>query len=111
MDKQARRAAATAYKERPVDWGVFAVRCAAIRGLWVGASRSVSSHQNRLWFALRTGGCANADAQAAWSVNGEQGFAFEILERFPSDASEFERRRLLKDRAGHWRELLKAQPI
>ncbi|HET9160600.1 MAG TPA: hypothetical protein VFN88_08310 [Caulobacteraceae bacterium] len=30
MDKQARRAAATAYKERPVDWGVFAVRFAAI---------------------------------------------------------------------------------
>jgi hypothetical protein len=108
MDKQARRAAAKAYKERPLDWGVYVLRCQATGQAWVGASRRLGTQKNVLWFTLRAGGCINKAVQAAWSAAGEGAFVFEILEQLPPDTGEFERVRLLQARAEDWRGRLEA---
>jgi hypothetical protein len=108
MDRAARRAAITAYKERPLDWGVFAVRCQATGVVWVGESRRLASHQNAIWFTLRTGGCRNRGLQAAWVEAGEAAFSFEKLEQLPTDTPTFSRADLLKGRADDWRAALNA---
>jgi hypothetical protein len=112
MDKPNRRQAVRDYKERKVDIGIFAVRCAATGEAWVGASRDLAQQQNRIWFGLKTGGHPNRALQAAWTEHGEAAFAFEVLERASADdLSDYERGNLLKDRDAHWRAALPASKI
>jgi hypothetical protein len=111
MDKAGRRAARAAYKERPLAWGVFAVRCTADDRLWIGSSRHLDTQQNGLWFALRMGSCMNKALQSAWAQAGENAFAFEVLYQMPSDTPGFRRVDLLKQQTGAWREALAAPAI
>jgi hypothetical protein len=53
MDRQQRKEAIAAYKERKPAWGVYVVICTATGEGWVGRSSHVDNHRNGLWFALR----------------------------------------------------------
>jgi hypothetical protein len=53
MKTEDRKAAVTAYKERKVESGIYAIRCAASGEVWVGSAPNLSTIQNRLWFTLR----------------------------------------------------------
>ena len=104
MDKQSRRDAIRDYKERKVLHGVYAVRCAASGGTWIGVATNVSQMQNRIWFALRQGGHPNPDLRAAWLAHGEAAFAFEVLEEIDTeDLGPVGRDTLVKARTAHWR--------
>lgn len=107
MDKAQRRAAAAAYKEQPTAAGVYAVRCGP--GVWVGATPTLDTLENRMRFALRMGGWHNRALQTAFVASGEAGFSFEPLERAPADQGEVGRKSWLAGRAAHWREVLGAQ--
>ena len=109
MDKADKRAAINAYKERPLDWGVFAIRCSASGQVWIGGSRNLTTQQNGLWFALRMGGNTHRAVQTAWTEHGEASFSFEPLERLPADTPVFARVNLLKERQAHWRGVLGAE--
>lgn len=111
MDKQERRAAVAAYKERKPEWGVFTVRCTATGEAWVGSSRHLDTQRNGLWFQLRHGGYPNRALQSAWTAHGDAAFVFEPLERLDDDTPEVSRMRLLKERAQAWREALGAPAI
>ncbi|HEX3367666.1 GIY-YIG nuclease family protein [Phenylobacterium sp.] len=112
MDKPNRRQAVRDYKERKVELGIFAVRCAATGQAWVGGSRDLSKQQNRIWFGLKSGGHPNKALQAVWSAHGEPAFSFEVLEAKPVEGlSEYEQANLLKDRDAHWRAELGAAKI
>jgi hypothetical protein len=111
MDKAARRAASAAYKERPPAWGVYAVRCTATGGVWVGSSRHLDTQQNSLWFGLRMGGCLNKALQSAWAQEGEGAFTFVVLHRLPADTSELRRGDLLKQQSAAFREALGAAAV
>ena len=102
MDRSERKTANSAYKELPLDWGVFAVRCVATGETWVGGSRHLSKHQNGLWFALRMGGCRHPALQASWTAHGEAAFTLEPLEQLPADTPVIARARVLKERTAHW---------
>ena len=108
MDRTARKAAISAYKERKPAFGVYAVICNATGEAWVGCSRHVDTQQNGLWFTLRTDGCRHVSLQAAWREHGEGEFRFEELDRLREDYPEIGRMDELKRRQSLWRERLRA---
>lgn len=112
MDKSDRRQAVRDYKERKVEIGIFAVRCAATGEAWVGVSQNLAQQKNRVWFGLKTGGHANRALQAAWTGRGEDALVFEVLEATDAEGlSPYSRATFLKDREAHWREKLGASKI
>jgi len=112
MQRQDRKAAIAAYKERKTVPGVFAVRCEASGEAWVGAWADVETIQNRIWFSLRNGARTNPELLAAWKKHGEAQFRFEVIERLDEkDDAYFSPNAFLKTRATHWRQSLNANPI
>jgi hypothetical protein len=112
MDKPSRRELVRDYKDRKVARGIYAVRCATTGEAWVGQSRNLVQQQNGVWFSLRQGGHPNRALQAAWAAHGEAAFAYEILEALDDDdLSAMVRDDLLKARAAHWRDALRATKI
>jgi hypothetical protein len=108
MDKAQRKAAIAEYKKRNDAIGIFAVRCAASGETWVGPTLTLDTIKNRIWFGLRMGNAINAEMQRAWSCHGGDNFSFEVLERLDPDELAFVRDSPLKERAAHWRGVLKA---
>lgn len=111
MDRQDRRAAVAAYKERKAAWGVYAVICTATGEVWVGHSRHVDTQRNGLWFTLRLGTSPHASLQAAWNAHGEREFRFEELDRLADDFPQISRLDELKKRQALWRARLQASAL
>lgn len=107
-----RKALLRAYKERKVEVGVYAVRCAATDQVWVGGAPDLSTRQNRVWFSLRLGSHREPGLQAAWNAHGADAFAFECLEVIDvEDLDAFARASRLKDRRSHWINALNATEL
>jgi hypothetical protein len=102
MDGLDRKAAISAYKERKVPAGIFAVRCAASGQRWVGKAPDLKTIQNRIWFVLRHASSTCPSLQAAWRAHGEASFAFEVIEQLEDEDDAYVRGRLLKSRLAHW---------
>lgn len=111
MDRQDRKAAVAAYKERKPAWGVYAVICTATGDSWVGCSRHVDTEQNGLWFALRQGTSVFPSLQATWKEHGEPAFRFEELQRLRDDLPHFARADELKKYQTLWRARLSAAAL
>jgi hypothetical protein len=111
MDKSERKTAVSAYKERKVPAGIFAVRCAPSGECWVGRSPDLSKIQNRLWFSLRQGNSPHASLNAAWSAHGADAFSFEVIEELADTDSAYVRDSALKERHAHWLSALDATAI
>jgi hypothetical protein len=111
MNREDRKAAITAYKERKTAAGIFAVRCTASGQIWVGQTPNLDTIQNRIWFTLRLGSNSNRDLQSAWSAHGGDQFTFESLERLKDEELPYVRDAVLKERALHWRSMLNASII
>jgi len=108
MQKEIRKAAIAAYKERKACAGIYAVRCAASGQVWVGQTPHLDTIQNRIWFSLRQGGHPNRALQAAWTQHGADAFALEPIELLAEEVSRYVRDALLKERAAHWQARLAA---
>jgi hypothetical protein len=106
-----RKAAITAYKERKVEAGVFALRCKATGEVWVGQAVDLGTIRNRLWFTLGHGSHPVRTLQTAWNAQGGESFMFEELERIAADQPAYARDAALQDRLGHWLAELKATGI
>ena len=96
-----RKAAITAYKERKVSAGVYAVRCTSGE-VWIGHWPDVDAIRTRIWFSLRHGANPNRRLQDAWTKHGEAAFTFEVLERLPGDTTPYLQSATLKERAAYW---------
>jgi hypothetical protein len=107
-----RKALLRAYKERKVEAGVYAVRCAATGEVWVGATPDLSTRQNGVWFSLRLGSHREPSLQTAWNTHGAEAFAFESIEAVDLDALDaFGRASRLKERRDHWTGALNAKGL
>ncbi len=106
-----RKAAIAAYKDRAVNAGVFAFRCGASGAVWVGASQTLGTIENRIRFTLRMGGNRTPGLPEAWAATAGEGFAFEVLEQLDPEMGAIARDTALKARVAFWREALTAQPI
>lgn len=111
MDRQARKAAVAAYRERKPAYGVFAVICTATGEAWVGQSRNLDAQQNSLWFTLRHGSSPYRALQAAWGQHGADAFRFEELERLREDFPALNLSDELKRRQSLWTARLQAQAL
>ncbi len=109
MNRDRKRALTAAYRERKARPGVFAIRCAACAGAWVGTSRELANRQNGIWFALRMGTSLNRAMQQAWRDHGEAAFTYEELQVLDGDdLSAWSLDQALKDAGAAWRERLQA---
>ena len=99
MNRDDRKAAVAAYKERKPAAGIFAVRCAPSGQVWVGQTPNLGTIQNRIWFTLRQGTNSNRDLQSAWSAHGGENFTFEPLEQLEDEELPYVRDAVLKERA------------
>lgn len=108
MDSTRKKAARTEWRERKIEAGVFAVRCAG--ATWVGATRTLDKAENRIGFELRTGVARIPGLQAAWSGAEGGDFVYEVLERLDPELSEMARDRILKEKVAAWRDRLGAHP-
>ncbi|HEY3950893.1 GIY-YIG nuclease family protein [Phenylobacterium sp.] len=112
MDKSSRRQAVRDYKERKVPMGIYAVRCAQTGEAWVGVSKDLDQHANRLWFALKMGGHPSKSLQAAFKAHGADAFALETLEVVDVEGLDgYALDARLKDRDAHWRAELGASKV
>ena len=112
MEKQSRREAVRAYKDRKIPQGIFAVRCAASGEVWVGASRNLDQQQNGIWFSLKLGSHPNRALQAAWAAHGASAFTFEVVEVLKTeDLGAYALVNLLKDREQRCLEALGARKV
>lgn len=110
--KNDRRALVREYKEREVQAGIYAVRCAPTGEVWVGGVSNVSSRQNGVWFTLRTGGHSSVSLQSAWTAHGEAAFSFEVLEILDDKTLErLGKASLLAERRQHWITALNAEGL
>lgn len=100
--KEARKLAIAAYKNRKPTRGVFAVRCAASRRVWVGASPDLNAARNGLWFMLRSGSAREAEMLADWRTYGEDTFSYEVLEELEEDVSALRVRDILRQKKQEW---------
>ncbi len=97
-----RKAAISAYKERKVLAGIFAVRCGASGQCWIGRAPDLTTIRNRIWFMLRMGNATCPSLQAAWRTHGEDAFGFEVVEQIEDEEDAYIRGKLLKARQEHW---------
>jgi len=111
MSSEVRKAAVSAYKERKVEGGIYAVRCHASDEAWVGGAPDLSTIQNRLWFTLRQGTNTHPSLQGAWNAHGSEAFDFEIVERLDDEPVGYIRNRVMKERLVSWAEQLQAVRI
>lgn len=101
-----------AYKERKVEAGVYAVRCQTTGEVWIGATPDLSTRQNGIWFSLKLGSHREPSLQAAWKVHGADAFVFEPVETVDlTGLDTFGRTSRLKDRRGHWIEVLRGRGL
>jgi hypothetical protein len=105
MDK---REARKEFKSKKTPKGIFAIRCAATRKIWVSASDHLDSAQNGVWFQLRNGIHHNKRLQSEWNANGEQAFAYEALETLDDDVSPLLLEEVLLERQKQWEKELGA---
>lgn len=107
-----RRTLVRDYKDREVEAGIYAIRCAPTGELWIGGTPDLSTRQNGVWFSLRMGGHTSPSLQAAWTLHGEAAFAFEVLEVLDDEGLErLGRASLLVERREHWRASLQAEGL
>lgn len=104
-----RKALMREYRDRKVEAGIYAVRCAVTGQAWVGATPDLSTRRNGLWITLRHGTHMEKTLQAAWGAHGEASFTFEPLEAIDDEAlGPLGRSSLLKARRAAWIEALDA---
>ena len=106
-----RKEAVKEYKGRTTPRGIFAVRCSTTGAVWVGATPTLDTMQNRLWFMLRHGNHRNTAMQAAWTQHGAESFRYEILERLDDDVPAVRLADVLRARREHWMNSLDAAPV
>lgn len=106
MNKDDKKAAVAAYKERKSVAGIFAVRCIATSEVWVGQSPNLDKAQNRIWFTLRMGASTYRTLQPVWNAQDEKDFAFDVLEEIDDEPDAYTRKKILADRAAFWRDKL-----
>lgn len=98
-----RKALVRDYRDRKVQAGVYAVRCAASGEVWVGGTPDLATRQSGVWFTLRHGSHTEKSLQAAWTAHGEAVFSFETLEVIDDEElGPLGRSSLLKDRRAAW---------
>ena len=107
-----RKALVRDYKDRKVEPGIYAVRCAATGEAWVGSTRELATRQSGIWFSLRLGSHRELSLQAAWKAYGADAFVFETLEVIDDEGmGDLGRKSALAERRRAWCETLGARGL
>ena len=89
MDKQQRREAASAYKARRRQGGVFQIRNTETGRILRRRTADLRGSQNRFQLAQLTGSCVDFALQSEWGRDGK-GFVFEVLEELTQKETQTE---------------------
>lgn len=111
MEREQKKAASAAFKERKVFAGLFVVRCSVTDQSWVGRAPNLATIGNRLEFSLRQGVIRNAELQAAWRAHGPESITWEELERIDDDTPAYLADQQLRQRHAYWCAVLNAEKL
>lgn len=112
MDRQSRKAAVAAFRERKSEPGIYALTCRPTGEQWVGRASDLATIWNRLSVALKMASTPHRSLQAAARQHGAEAFTFEVVERIEeADASAALIQAILRNRLDHWRDALGATAI
>ena len=81
MDKESKRAASAAYKERRLVGGVYSITNRQTGEKHPFSAQDLRGAENRFRFMAQTDGCTVLSLQKEWSAYGPEAFFFEVLER------------------------------
>jgi hypothetical protein len=110
MMEDFRKAAVSAYKERKIEAGIYAIRCAGTDSVWVGSAPDLTTIKNRIWFTLRHGSNLHRSLQDSWDTYGSDAFSFEVVARLPDndEVTGYLRSGMLKTLLADWAKNLSA---
>ncbi len=78
----------SAYKEREIVGGVYAICCGATNRRLIDSTTDLKGAKNRFDFSVQTGSCLHHLMQADWKAHGNTSFTFEALETVPKKEDE-----------------------
>lgn len=81
MDKQKRKEAAVAWKNRKPEMGVIACRCAPTGDVFLIPASDIPADTNSLQFRLSAGLGPNRQLQDLWKQYGKDAFSFDVAQR------------------------------
>lgn len=104
-----RKALKRAYKEAPVQAGIWLIRNRQDGKVLLGSALNLPSRLNRIRFELSTGSHECKDLQADWKRLGAEAFSIEAAEALkkPDDNPFFDVPGALADMEAAWRSKLK----
>lgn len=114
MDRQARKAAIAACKEKKSVAGIYSLTCRIDGRIWVGETRNLEAQQNQVRFAMANGGFLNRDLREAVCTHGAAAFAYDVRARLnePEEGLDsYSRQKWLREQGRLWREKLAAQTV
>ena len=111
MNREERKMAIAAARERKPVPGIYAVRCLATRQAWIGQANDIDAIENRVRFALQQRTHPRRSLQAMLKAHPADQFTWEALERLDPDLEGFDRQQGLRDRQAHWCEALGGEAV
>lgn len=105
----ARKSAVAAYKERKPEAGVFALRHAVSGAVWVGATPTLATIENRLRFERGLGGRLPAELVQLWTA--DDAVRFEVVHRLDPERVPFLKAADYRALAAEWAVRLGARAL
>lgn len=96
------------YREMKPEMGVLVVRNKQNKKWFLDVNSDLKSMFNRIRFQLKMGGHPNQELQKEWNAQGENNFAFEVIDRleYSKDETKTDYRDELKTLKSMWLEKL-----
>lgn len=91
MRAEERKQARSAYKDRPVLGGVYAITNTATGRRLVETTQSLTASRNRFEFSRTTGLAVTLKLQQDWDTYGAESFVFEVLEELKKGETQTQR--------------------
>ncbi len=88
MKSEEKKKIITAYKERVIIGGIYAVKNIKTGKILLEATQDLAGSRNRFEFSKRTGSATSFIIQKDWQIYGPDCFTFEVLEEIKKDTTQ-----------------------
>jgi hypothetical protein len=88
MDSSRKKELINAYKQKPKNGGVFAIRSTASDMRWIECTQDLEGMKNRFEFSVSTNVPIHYCLQEDWKTLGASTFVYEVLETVPQKEGE-----------------------
>ncbi len=91
MDSAKKKALLSAYKNKPMIGGIYAVQCGGNQRMLIKSTKNLEGQKNRVAFALSMNMCPEPAMLAEWNQYGAETFSMVVLDQLEKKESQTER--------------------